>query len=204
MARYPKVKIHLESTNRRVDVIREGFDLAIRVRFPPLEDSDLVIRKLAESEQRLVASPVFVKEGCNAVPADLVDMPGLAWGSSHNSFEWNLLGPNGTTAEIPYQPLLITEDMVALRLAALQGIGVCQFPTMVVRDDIKAGRLVDLLPDWAPAAASSMLLFPRGVACCLQCAHFSIFWSKSMPLYPQANTGHDDPETFSNVWSTAG
>lgn len=160
MARYPKVKIHLESTNRRVDVIREGFDLAIRVRFPPLEDSDLVIRKLAESEQRLVGSPVFVKEGCNAVPADLVDMPGLAWGSSHNSFEWNLLGPNGTTAEIPYQPLLITEDMVALRLAALQGIGVCQFPTMVVRDDIKAGRLVDLLPDWAPRSGIIHAAFP--------------------------------------------
>ncbi len=61
MARYPKVKIHLKSTNRRVDVIREGFDLAIRVRFPPLEDSDLLIRKLAESEQRLVASPIFVR-----------------------------------------------------------------------------------------------------------------------------------------------
>ncbi|KAB2661629.1 LysR family transcriptional regulator [Brucella tritici] len=160
MARYPKVKIHLKSTNRRVDVIREGFDLAIRVRFPPLEDSDLLIRKLAESEQRLVASPIFVKEGCNAVPADLVDMPGLAWGSSHNSFEWNLLGPNGSTAEIPYQPLLITEDMVALRLAALQGIGVCQFPTMVVRDDIKAGRLVDLLPDWAPRSGIIHAAFP--------------------------------------------
>jgi len=47
--------VRLESTNRRVDVIREGFDLAIRVRFPPLEDSDLVIRKFADSSQCLVA-----------------------------------------------------------------------------------------------------------------------------------------------------
>jgi len=160
MARYPKVKVHLESTNRRVDVIREGFDLAIRVRFPPLKDSDLVIRKLAESEQRLVASPVFVKAGCNAVPADLVNMPGLAWGASDNSFEWNLRGPNGATAEIPYQPLLITEDMVALRLAALQGIGVCQFPTMVIQEDVKAGRLIDLLPDWAPRSGIIHAAFP--------------------------------------------
>src|SRR3984957_884791 len=61
MAKYPKVEVHLESTNRRVDVIREGFDMAIRVRFPPLDDSDLVIRKLAASPQRLVASPSVVQ-----------------------------------------------------------------------------------------------------------------------------------------------
>ena len=159
MARYPKVKVHLESTNRRVDVIREGFDLAIRVRFPPLEDSDLVIRKLAESEQRLVASPKIVKSGIT-VPADLVNMPGLAWGSSHSSFEWNLHGPNGASAAIPYQPLLITDDMVALRLATLQGIGVCQFPTMVVREDVAVGRLIDLLPDWAPRSGIVHAAFP--------------------------------------------
>ena len=50
--------------------------------------------------------------------------------------------------------------MVALRLAALQGIGVCQFPTMVVRDDIKAGRLVDLLPDWTPRSGIIHAAFP--------------------------------------------
>ncbi len=159
MAEYPKVKVHLESTNRRVDVIREGFDLAIRVRFPPLEDSDLVIRKLAESEQRLVASPSIVKSRIT-IPADLVNMPGLAWGSSHSSFEWNLLGPNGASAAIPYQPLLITDDMVALRLATLRGIGVCQFPTMVIREDMAMGRLIDLLPDWAPRSGIIHAAFP--------------------------------------------
>ncbi len=57
MAACPKVTVLLESTNRRVDVMREGFDIAIRVRFPPLEDSELMIRKLAISDQRLVAAP---------------------------------------------------------------------------------------------------------------------------------------------------
>src|ERR1700731_858859 len=57
MIEYPKVEVLLESTNRRVDVIREGYDLAVRVRFPPLDDTDLVIRKLADSPQRLAASP---------------------------------------------------------------------------------------------------------------------------------------------------
>lgn len=51
------MKFHLEATNRRVDVIGEGFDIALRVRFPPVEDSELVMRKLGESTQRLVAAP---------------------------------------------------------------------------------------------------------------------------------------------------
>ena len=60
MAVCPDVEVQLESTNRRVDVIREGFDVAIRVRFPPLEESDLVMKVLAHSPQRLVAAPAML------------------------------------------------------------------------------------------------------------------------------------------------
>ncbi len=162
MTKCPKVKVHLESTNRRVDPIREGFDLAIRVRFPPLDDSDLVIRKLGDSRQRLVASPMLL-DGCFSrplVPADLTAMPSLAWGPSHSDHEWRLDGPEGATAVIPHAPRLITEDMVALREAALAGIGVCQLPTIVAREDVKAGRLVDILPQWAPRAGIVHAAFP--------------------------------------------
>jgi DNA-binding transcriptional LysR family regulator len=162
MAKHPKVEVHLESTNRRVDVIREGFDLAIRVRFPPLDDSDLVIRKFADSTQRLVASPALL-ERCFSrplVPADLTEMPSLAWDPAPNNHQWCLDGPGGATAAIPHKPRLITEDMVALRLATLGGIGVCQFPTSVVREDLKTGRLVDILPQWAPRAAIIHAAFP--------------------------------------------
>ena len=162
MAKHPKVQIHLEATNRRVDVIREGFDLAIRVRFPPLDDSDLVIRKLADSNQRLVASPALL-EGCFSrplVPADLATMPSLAWGPSQADHDWRLGGLDGRQAAIPDKPRLVTEDMVALRHATLGGIGVCQFPTMVVGDDLQAGRLVDILPQWAPRAGIIHVAFP--------------------------------------------
>ncbi len=162
MTRHPKVAVHLESTNRRVDVIREGFDMAVRVRFPPLHDSDLVIRKLAVSKQRLVASPALL-QGCFSrplVPADLSAMPSLAWDLAQASHEWCLDGPGGATAAIPHEPRLVTEDMVALRQAALAGIGVCQCPTMVIREDLKAGRLVDILPQWAPRAGIVHAAFP--------------------------------------------
>lgn len=162
MAKHPKVTVHLDSTNRRVDVIREGFDIAIRVRFPPLDDSDLVIRKLATSKQRLVASPALVA-GCFSrplVPADLSALPSLAWDSDQASHEWCLDGPGGATAIIPHKPRLVTEDMVALRQAALSGIGVGQLPLMVIPQDLKASRLVDILPQWAPRAGILHAAFP--------------------------------------------
>jgi DNA-binding transcriptional LysR family regulator len=154
--------VHLEGTNRPVDVIREGFDLAIRVRFPPLADSDLIIRQFGRSAQRLVASPTLL-DGCSTrpmVPADLAAMPSLAWGPSRSGYEWCIDGPDGAIATIPYQPRLVTEDMAALRFSALAGIGVCPLPTIVVRHDLEAGRLVDILPEWAPRAGIVHAAFP--------------------------------------------
>jgi DNA-binding transcriptional LysR family regulator len=95
---YPKVELLLESTNRRVDVLREGFDLAIRVRFPPLEDSDLVIRKLADSPQLLVGSPFILKDLSGPLlPADLAALPSLAWDPAKLEHDWQLDGPDAST-----------------------------------------------------------------------------------------------------------
>ncbi|HTN96664.1 MAG TPA: LysR substrate-binding domain-containing protein, partial [Nordella sp.] len=161
VAECPKVEIQLESTNRRIDVIREGFDLAIRVRFPPLEDSDLVIRKLAESHQRLVASPRLLESFSRAlVPADLALLPSLAWEPAKLEHEWRLEDAQGATSIIRHRPRFITEDMVALRLTTLQGVGVCQLPTFVVQEDLRAGRLIDVLPGWAPRSGIIHAAFP--------------------------------------------
>jgi DNA-binding transcriptional LysR family regulator len=161
MAECPKVEVHLVSTNRRIDVIREGFDMAIRVRFPPLEESDLVMRVFAESPQCLVASPVLAKSLMYpTTPADLSGMPSLGWGPPHQDYEWHLNGPDGATARIPYKPRFITEDMVTLRRAALRGVGVAQLPMMVVGRDLMAGKLVNVLPNWAPDAGIIHAVFP--------------------------------------------
>ncbi len=161
MASCPKVNVLLESTNRRVDVMREGFDIAIRVRFPPLEDSDLMIRKLATSHQRLVAAPQVLNSLMRpARPADLARLPSMAWEPSRHEHQWSLDGPNGATAAVHHTPRYVTEDMAALRLAALRGVGVCQFPSFIVEDDIRDGRLLDILPDWRPKAGIIHAVFP--------------------------------------------
>src|SRR5262249_56513516 len=74
MVANPAVEVQLESTNRRVDVIAEGFDVAIRVRFPPLEPTDLVMRRLDESIQCLVASPELIRTPLLS-PSDLSALP---------------------------------------------------------------------------------------------------------------------------------
>lgn len=159
MAACPQVEVELDSTPRRVDVIREGYDLAIRVRFPPLEDSGLIVRKLATSHQKLVAAPAFLaSHGLPASPADLAAMPSLGWGAG--SAEWHLSGPQGQAATIPHHPRFATDDMGALRQAALQGIGICQFPDMVVAEDLAAGRLTEILPNWTPPAGIIHAVFP--------------------------------------------
>jgi DNA-binding transcriptional LysR family regulator len=81
MVRYPGVNLQLEATNRRVDVVGEGVDVAIRVRPRPIEDSDLVMRVLADRGHRLVASPRLVeRQGQPQVPSALSDWPGLSLG----------------------------------------------------------------------------------------------------------------------------
>ena len=118
MAACAQVEVELDSTPRRVDVIREGYDLAIRVRFPPLEDSGLVVRKLATSRQKLVAAPeLLARHGQPQTPADLTALPSLGWGAG--PAEWHLTGPEGQKATLPHHPRFATDDMGALRQAAL-------------------------------------------------------------------------------------
>jgi DNA-binding transcriptional LysR family regulator len=78
MAAHPQVRVQLSATNRRVDVIEEGVDVALRVRFPPLENEGLVMKRLAESRQLLVGSPALLNQfGRPGTPAELSRLPGL-------------------------------------------------------------------------------------------------------------------------------
>lgn len=158
---YPRVTVHLDATNRRVDVIEEGFDVAIRVRPPPLEDSDLILRTLTDRGQCLVASPDFLEDhGRPGVPGDLAKLPSLALGRPQHRHHWHLLGPDGREADIEHRPRLVTRSMTALRIAAVAGIGVVQLPTMMMTDELADGRLMRVLEDWAPPREIVHAVFP--------------------------------------------
>ncbi len=161
MAANPRVEVHLEATNRRVDVVAEGVDVAIRVRYPPLEDSDLVLKVLAQRSQCLVASPALLQRlGPVTTLPDLNRLPTLDLGPARPDHAWRLIGPDGAEAAIHHRPRLVTDDMVALRTAAVAGVGIVQLPTLVVSDEIQAGRLVQVLQGWAPRRHVIHALYP--------------------------------------------
>ena len=161
MAENPRVRVELESTSRRVDVIGEGVDVALRVRFPPLEQSDLVMRTLAESTQRIVASPALLSDRPRPlVPADLSALPSLDLGPPLAKHVWELEGADGASVRITHAPRLVTDDMAQLLHAALAGVGVVKLPAMVVDADIAAGRLVDVVPGWTPRPGIVHAVFP--------------------------------------------
>ena len=153
LAEHPQIELHLEATNRRVSPVSEGFDLAIRVRPPPLDDSDLVLRVLSDSGQCLVASPELLAAcGQPDGPEELSQFPSLSLGPPQDDHAWTLYGDDGAEVTIRHEPRFITSDMVALRRAALAGVGLVELPTLMISEDLSAGRLVSVLPGWAPQA----------------------------------------------------
>lgn len=161
MVRCPLVELQVESTNRQVDLIQEGIDIALRVRFPPLEGSDLVMKSLGHSVQCVVGSPALLGDRPQPLrPADLAALPSLHWGSVQRDYHWQLDGPDGAQVAVRYRPRLVTDDLTALRQAAVAGVGVVHLPTVVVREDLRSGALLDLLPDWRPRAGLVHAVFP--------------------------------------------
>ena len=147
LARHPGVKLELNITNRNVDLVAEGFDMAIRL--GQLPDSGLVARKLEDAPLRLVAAPDYLKRA--GKPKSLEDL------SRHVCLPFVLprTGKHGTWSfrvkgeEVEWQPtsvLEVSDDVLGTVSMAEQGIGICQTYDFVVRDRLASGRLVELLP----------------------------------------------------------
>ncbi|WP_344959517.1 LysR family transcriptional regulator [Zobellella aerophila] len=161
MQLYPQVTVHLEATNRSVDPVGEAIDVAIRVRPPPLEDSELVMRILADRGQCLVASPgLLARCGTPRGPGDLGALPSLALGVPQELYSWELCGPDAAHAQVHHQPRFVTTDMMALRTAAVAGVGVVQLPVMMVSRELAGGSLVRLVPRWQPPREIIHAVFP--------------------------------------------
>ena len=105
MVKCPKVQVYLKSFSRPVDVLREGYDLAVRVRFGPIESSDLVMKPLGISGQRLVAAPALARAVAQpADPSALGQLPTLALGIDGRESHWKLDGPDGARLSVPFSP----------------------------------------------------------------------------------------------------
>jgi DNA-binding transcriptional LysR family regulator len=165
MEKYPQIKILLLSTNRRIDLINEGVDIALRVRFKLDTDSDLVIRSFGHSHSLLVASPGYLeKHGRPEQPEDLtkldtISIAEIEWQS------WELTGPDGHTYKLEHQPRLMCGDFPMILAAARQGLGVALLPESVCCQPLRDGELEVILPQWSPPDGIVHCVYPsrRGV-----------------------------------------
>ncbi len=140
---YPDVELQLTLTDAFQDLVAEGFDLAIRI--GELPSSSLVARKLAAVRRILCATPDYVER--HGTPAAIEDLEQHVCISAHNNAYWHLSGPNGPVALRPVGPLS-TNSSEVVREAVLSGLGIAFRSTWDVGPDLRAGRLVQVLPDW--------------------------------------------------------
>ncbi|MBO9537878.1 LysR substrate-binding domain-containing protein [Herbaspirillum sp.] len=158
---HPDVRLELELSNRRVDVIGEGFDVAMRVR-STLEDSNLVVRTFGASQQILTASPAFIRtHGRLDTPASLQGLHGLGPGGMPGEPAcWRLQGPEGEVVEIDYVCALQTDDVHLMMAAAVGGAGLALLPFNVCHETIRRGELTVLLPRHRAPAHQLHAVFP--------------------------------------------
>jgi DNA-binding transcriptional LysR family regulator len=146
LARYPNVRVHVEVANRYLDLIDNGIDVAIRTR--EFEDSNITIRRLAETKRILVAAPSYLeRRGRPSHPDELQGHSLLLYTYAKNPNELSF-SRGKQTAVIPAVGLLECNDGQILRAAALEGLGILVQPTYIVHDDIVSGRFVPVLSDW--------------------------------------------------------
>ncbi len=161
MERYPEIKIDLVCNDRYVDLIEEGFDLALRLA-RELPDSTLMARKLATIPTLLVASPSYLHEhGTPATPADLAHHNCLTYTLVPKPNEWIFTMPDGSRSSIIVRGSFQANTGIALRSAALAGVGIATTATFIVHEDLARGTLVPVLPDYTLRARNLYAIYPH-------------------------------------------
>lgn len=161
MALNPQVKVDMRVTNRVVDLVEEGVDIALRVR-PTLDDSgSLVVKQLGATRTLLLASPAqLARQGTPASPEDLARLDTLAMSAADGRSTLVLVGPEGQEFVFQHRPRYVADDLQTLKMAALAGTGVCFLPEFLSQAELQAKLLVPVLPGWAPTPSMVHAVFP--------------------------------------------
>ncbi len=143
---YPDIDLEIDLTERLVDLVAEGFDAAIRA--GPLESSSMIAHRIVELRYLLCASPSYLKQrGIPERPADIANHDCIYWRVVAGGGAWSFL-KDGERVSVPVRSRLLISNFAAQREAALRGLGLAILPLLSVREDLEAGRLVSVLPDY--------------------------------------------------------
>ncbi|RUO72996.1 LysR family transcriptional regulator [Idiomarina ramblicola] len=147
MSLYPEVEIQLIVTNRPVNLIEEGIDIALRVR-PTIEDSSLIARPISPAPQTLYIAPALIKNDSILEPEDLQKFEHLSMHYTHGRYGYELTHSSGSQKNIRIKPRLISDDMIVLREAAINKLGIASLPNYLCTEAVNNGELVPVLTDW--------------------------------------------------------
>jgi len=149
LARYPQVRVQLHVSNRRVDVINEGIDVALRVRSRLDDDGSLVMRSFGQIQELLVASPDYLRKmGRPTSPDQLDEHVTLSMSEDDARQRWELHGPDGEVRRIDLKPRVAGFDFPMLMALAKMGVGITMLPETICADAVRRGELQVVLPEW--------------------------------------------------------
>jgi DNA-binding transcriptional LysR family regulator len=161
LRRYPLVRLQLHVSNRRVDIINEGFDVALRVRSDLRDDGELVLRRFGDIRELLVASPAYLdRAGRPHVPEDLAGHTTLSMSEDESRQRWQLHGAGDEVRKVDIQPVLMAHDFPLLMAAATDGLGIALLPESTCAEAVRRGQLEVVLPEWHLPMGICHAVFP--------------------------------------------
>ena len=159
LVRYPDVELDIGLIDRVVDIVEEGFDLAIRI--SRAGSVSHVGRKLATSRNIVCASPAYIAaHGAPDIPEALKDHACIGYAYAATADEWRLTDAGGRAHVVKVTPRVHTNNGDTAQALALAGQGITWQPTFLIGDDLRAGRLVRLMPGYAMADIDILAVYP--------------------------------------------
>lgn len=164
LKRYPKVQLQVLATDRRVDIINDRLDLAVRAQLVEETDSELTMRVLSKVDLILVASAELAQSLLwSGGVESLVDAPTVSFSSSGAAWSdtdvWEFTGPDGARYKHEHKPRMSCKSIPAILEAVYAGVGVGMLPDHLCAEGIRAGKLVRLLPEYRMSQATIYLVF---------------------------------------------
>jgi DNA-binding transcriptional LysR family regulator len=159
LQKYPEVELEVSLIDRVVDLVEEGFDLGIRI--SRSGSTAHIARKLAASRNIVCAAPAYLRQhGRPNSPADLADHACIGYTFSATGDDWHLFDAHGQEHVVKVPSVMRANNGDTARAAALAGVGVIWQPSFLVGDDLRAGRLVPLLPGYRMADIDILAVYP--------------------------------------------
>lgn len=160
LATYPDLSVDINLDDRQVDLVAEGFDLAIRI--AELPDSSLVARRLGPCRHLVCATPEYLqRHGVPHTPEDLREHNVMTYKYQESANAWHFLATDGKPVSVPVSGSIQMNNSLALREALLGGIGITRTPTFVVGPDIRSGRLQSVLTNYQSLEVSIYVVYPQ-------------------------------------------